>query len=317
MRVRAFIVCEHAVVSPDITPTGPDLADLLPSWQRHLRAERKSPETVDSYGTGVRQFLAWAERTGEPAALTRRVVNAFVADLLEGGVEAATARSRQLAVRRFSAWLAEEGEIGRDDLVGLRAPKLDTKVVDALTDDQLAALIKACAGKEIRERRDHAIVRFMAETGARAGEVVAMTVSGTDLNRGLATIVRGKGGKGRVVPFGPKTTAAIDSYLRARRTHILAGTDALWLGSRQGRGFTYDALHKTLADRAAQAGIEGFHPHKLRHTAATRWLAAGGSEGGLMAVAGWARRDMIDRYTRATASERAAEESRRLGLGDI
>ena len=69
------------------------------------------------------------------------------------------------------------------------------------------------------------------------------------------------------------------------------------------------------------AGIEGFHPHVLRHTAAQRWLSADGSadgsEGGLMAVAGWSRRDMLDRYTRATAAERAAEESRRLNLGEL
>ena len=62
----------------------------------------------------------------------------------------------------------------------------------------------------------------------------------------------------------------------------------------------------------------GFKPHVLRHTAAQRWLSAEGSEGGLMAVAGWSRRrDMLDRYTRATASERATEEARRLNLGDL
>jgi integrase/recombinase XerD len=55
----------------------------------------------------------------------------------------------------------------------------------------------------------------------------------------------------------------------------------------------------------------------MRHTAATRWLRAGGSEGGLMAVAGWSNRAMIDRYTGASAAERAAEEARGLGLGDL
>lgn len=61
----------------------------------------------------------------------------------------------------------------------------------------------------------------------------------------------------------------------------------------------------------------GFHPHVLRHTAASRWLAAGGTEGGLMAVAGWSRRDMIDRYTKATAEQRAADEARGLRLGEL
>lgn len=55
----------------------------------------------------------------------------------------------------------------------------------------------------------------------------------------------------------------------------------------------------------------------MRHTYATRWLRAGGSEGGLMAVAGWSTRAMIDRYTAASASERAAAEARNLALGNL
>jgi integrase len=69
--------------------------------------------------------------------------------------------------------------------------------------------------------------------------------------------------------------------------------------------------------RADQAGIAGFHPHRLRHTAAHRWLAAGGSEGGLMAVAGWTRPDMLMRYTKAQAAARAADEARKLNLGEL
>ena len=90
-------------------------------------------------------------------------------------------------------------------------PNLDTKVVETLTDEQLRLLIKACAGKELIDRRDEAIVRLMAETGLRAG----------------------------------------------------------------------------------------------------------GSEGGLMAVAGWSTRGMVDRYTGASAAERAAAEARGLGLGEL
>jgi len=168
----------------------------------------------------------------------------------------------------------------------------------------------------LRYRRDEAMLRFMLETGARAGEVVAIELSDLDLPGGTAIIRKGKGRKGRVVPFGPATAQALDRYLRLRRAHRLAASPALWLGDR-GKGFSYDALHKTLAERAAAAGIVGFHPHKMRHTAAHRWLAAGGSEGGLMAVAGWTRPDMLMRYTKAQASSRAAEEARGLNLGEL
>jgi len=297
-------------------PASLDLAALLPSWELALRAERKSPQTIKSYGDGVRAFLRWCGERGHSPALDRELVKGFVADVLDGGAEPSTARARQLGVRRFSAWLEEEGEIDTDPLLGLKAPKLDAKVTESLTEAELRKLIKACGGREFRDRRDEAIVRLMAETGMRAGEVTGLTVADVDLNRGLVTVRRGKGGKGRIAPFGDQTARAIDRYLRARRTHRLADTDALWLGDR-GKSLEYYGLHAALKYRAGLAGLTGFHPHLLRHTAAPRWLAAGGSEGGLMAVAGWSTRDMIDRYTKATASERAAAEARGLNLGEL
>jgi integrase len=239
-----------------------------------------------------------------------------VAGLLDSGAEAATARSRQLSVRRFSSWLAEEGETVRDELLGLKPPKLDVKIVPRLTDDQCRALVKACAGREFIDRRDEALIRFMLDTTARSGEVLAMSIADIDITPGLAVISRGEGGKGSPVPFGPQTGRALDRYLRVRRTHRLAELPAFWLGG-GGQRFGYHSLNVALRRRAHLAGIAGFHPHVLHHTAAQRWLSAEGSEGGLMAIAGWSRRDMIDRYTRATASERAAEEARRLGLGDL
>jgi site-specific recombinase XerC len=96
-----------------------DLAALLPSWELHLRAERKSPQTVKSYGDGVRRFLDWTAQVARRAALDRTSVHAFVAALLDAGAEPSTARARQLTLRRFSAWLVEEGETDSDPLLGL------------------------------------------------------------------------------------------------------------------------------------------------------------------------------------------------------
>ena len=293
-----------------------DLTLLADSWALSLRAARKSPATLNTYGTGVRMFLAWCERTGAAPVLDRPTVGAFLADLLDQGAEPATALTRQRALRRFSAWLAEEGETDRDEMLGMKAVKLDSKIVEPLTDDQLRALLRACSGRAFADRRDEAIVRLMIEAGVRAGEVVALAVADVDLRVLSAVVRRGKGGKGRVVPFGPQTGTAIDRYLRLRRTHRLAERLALWLGER-GHAFGYDGLHKALGRRARVAGIEDFHPHRLRHTAAHRWLAAGGSESGLMAVAGWERPEMLHRYSRAQASARAADEARRLNLGDL
>jgi integrase len=99
-------------------------------------------------------------------------------------------------------------------------------VVHALTDDELKRLIRACQGKSLVDRRDEAIVRLMLEAGLRAGEVVVLQVSDVDVSRGLVTITRDKGGKGRIAPFGPQTAQALDRYLRVRRSHRLADAGA-------------------------------------------------------------------------------------------
>lgn len=292
------------------------MLDNLESWELALRAERKSPQTIKSYGDGVRAFARWCATTGTPPEFTKVNVQQFLADLLDSGAEAGTADARLRGLRRFAVWLADEEILDTNPLAGIAPVKVDRKITAALSDEEIKLLIKACAGRAFIDKRDEAIVRFMCETGARAGEVVGLTRDDADLKRGLVAITRGKGGKGRVVPIGAQTGVAIDRYLRLRSLHPLAYTPELWLGG-QGKTFGYHALHKALGVRAEMAGIKKFHPHLMRHTAATRWLAAGGSEQGLMAVAGWANRAMLDRYTAASASQRAADEARGLALGDL
>ncbi len=113
----------------------------------------------------------------------------------------------------MSAWLVDEGEAPDDPLLGVKVPKLDTAVVEPLTDGQLRSLLKACAGPDMRDRRDEAILRLMLETGIRAGEVVSLAVDDVDLAAGTAVVRRGKGGKERIVPFGPQAARAVDRYL--------------------------------------------------------------------------------------------------------
>lgn len=292
-----------------------EIEPLLPSWVLTMKAERKSPGTIKSYTAGVRRFLSWCEETGTDPVLDKPTVTAFVADSLDH-CEATTAGNRLLAVKRFSAWAAEEGEQPEDRIAGIRQPKLDAKAIVPLTDEQLRALLATCRSKSFGDRRDEAILRFMIETTARANEVVCLQVEDVDLMNGTALIRRGKGGKGRVVPFGPRTAMALDRYRRVRLQHKLADTPAWWLGVRS-REFGYSALYLTLTNRAKEAGILRFKPHLLRHTSAHRWLAAGGSDSGLMAVAGWQQPQMLQRYTRARASERAAVEARGLNLGEL
>jgi site-specific recombinase XerD len=299
-------------------PSTSNLFSLLPSWKLAMLAQRRSPATIDSYLRGVRLFREWCEANGHEPALDRRLVTEWVVALLAGGAEPATARIRQQAVRRFSAWLADPdqgGELNADPLLGLKAPKLDTKTINGLDDDQIRLLLKACQTKDFLGRRDEAALRLLAETGLRARELLGLTTTDVDLEHGLVTVM-GKGRKQRTVAIGPQTGAVLDRYLRSRRVHRLAASPAFFLGGGD-QGFGYHGLRVALLARAEVAGIRGFHIHRLRHSFASRWLAGGGSEGGLMSAAGWSTRDMVDRYSKDTASGRSQAEARRLQLGDL
>jgi integrase len=295
----------------------------IADWQTALRAENKAPGTIAIYADGATHYLRWCA-DGHHLPMSRAALNSWIAGLLDTGAAPGTARIRQLAVRRFASWLTAGGEIHADPFPGVKAPRVEPPLVEPLTDDELRALIRTCAVRDadlpVREalhhRRDEAIIRLMLETAIRSGEVVDLHLDDVDLIGRLITIRRGKGGRRRVIPIGQATTEALLVYLDERERHPLAHAPDLWLGHR-GKRFGREGLTRSLRRRAQRAGVPGFRPHRLRHTAAHRWLAAGGSESGLMAIAGWTRTDMLVRYTRARASERAADEARRLNLGDL
>ena len=84
-----------------------------------------------------------------PPRWTAHLVRGWVTDLLAGGAAPATARTRQMALKRFSAWLVDEDELDADPLRDLAPPKLDTTVIERLTDDECAGLIEGVPGQVV------------------------------------------------------------------------------------------------------------------------------------------------------------------------
>jgi integrase len=78
---------------------------------------------------------------------------------------------------------------------------------------------------------------------------------------------------------------------------------------------TDTGIFQMVKRRGREAGLE-LHPHLFRHTAAHRWMAAGGSESDLMAISGWRSRQMLQRYGASAAQERAIAAHKRMALGD-
>ncbi|OSC24610.1 hypothetical protein B8W69_20920 [Mycobacterium vulneris] len=290
-----------------------DLRELLASWQIVLRAQRKSPQTLRSYRLGVEAFLDYCRQQDIPPELTKAAVTGWLASLASS--EAATVRLRLTAVKLFARWLATEEGFDPDPILSLKPPKLDDRSVPDLSEDEVRKLIKVCEGTEIRDRRDKAMLVLLAETGVRAAELLALDISDVDVELCTLHVVRGKGGRGRRVRFSPGCAAVLDSYCRTRRrAGQPADSGPLWVSAR-GKRLSYTGLVSTLKSRATQAKVNNFHVHRLRHTAAVRWLKNGGTETGLMAHAGWTDNTMVGRYAKAAVEQRAAAEFDRLNLG--
>jgi integrase/recombinase XerD len=289
-----------------------DLSSLLASWLRELRGQRKSEHTWRSYQAAVQSFLAFCAEHDVPAGLTKTNVIGWLG--AQGANQTSTVRLRLTAVKLFARWLAEAEGFDPDPILAVKAPKMDQPSVPDLSENELRRLLKACDGAELRDKRDKAMLVLLAETGLRAAELLALDVTDVDLDGCVAHVRRGKGGKGRRVRFSVSAAAILDRYVRARHravSHPAQGP--LWISNR-GR-LTYTGMASTLKSRAKDAGVTGFHVHRLRHSAAVRWLRSGGSEAGLLAHAGWTSNTMISRYVKAASEQLAGEEFDRLDLG--
>lgn len=291
------------------------LEDLEKSFLRHLKAEGRSPATLRLYGQSVRFFARWLESRGRAATvdeLNRAAIREWLADLSER-VEPGTVKTRYRGLYRFCVWCVDEDEIAEHPMAKMSSPSLKAKPVPVLSDDELAALMKACAGKDFGARRDEAMTRVLLDCGIRISELCGLRVADLDLDQGTA-IVRGKGNKVRAIYFSARTVRALDRYLRARGQHRWAHLDALFLTQRG--PLSPDGARERISILGARAGIEHLHPHRFRHTFAHDFLMAGGQERDLKRLAGWSSDVMLERYGASAADARAKAAAQRLRRGD-
>lgn len=264
-----------------------------------LHAERGLADaTVAAYRRDLRQYLRFLD--GAEPDPDR--VSAFVASLHDRGLAASTIARKIAAVRGLHRFLLAEGYRGEDPTVLVETPRRSASLPKALTVDEVLRLLDAPDAATPAGRRDRALLEFLYATGARVAEAVALDQLDLDLDGGTA-LLRGKGGKQRIVPVGRPALEAITAYLPDRLALRRPGRDdgAVFLNLRGGR-LTRQGVWEIVRrhGRRAGLGIGRLSPHVLRHSAATHMVEGGADLRTVQEMLGHASISTTQVYTRVS-----------------
>jgi alanine dehydrogenase len=300
---------------------GPPLPDALRVHLDHLVVERgRAVSTVTAYRRDLTRYLDHLVSRGRsvPGDVTARDVADFVVGLRTAAPPLSPASTAR-ALAAVRGWHRHWGAAGwADDVAaGVRGPRPPDRLPRALTVDEVDRLLGAPADDTPAGLRDRALMETLYGTGARVSEVVALDVA--DVRPVLAdaaagrvgeppfVLVRGKGGKERLVPLGRRARAALDAYL-VRARPVLAERrrgsppprEPLLLnarGQRLSRQSAFAAL--TAAARRAELPSPA-SPHVLRHSFATHLVEGGADVRVVQELLGHASLATTQVYTRIT-----------------
>ena len=253
-----------------------------------LASERgAAANTLAAYRRDLEDYLAFlaAEGSVAPDAAKPAAISGFLASLNERGLKPSSAARRLSAVRQFHKFLYVEGHAASDPTAAATGPKRGRplpKVLSVGDVDRLLARARTAADEaepgspaQARALRMRCLVELLYATGLRVSELVSLPASAAR-RRERFLIVRGKGGKERLVPL---TEAARD----AARAHLAAsekrGGGSTWLFPADGEAghLTRQAFARDLKVLAGAAGLRAdkMSPHVLRHAFASHLLQNG------------------------------------------
>ena len=273
-------------MAPDDEALPPALAAVISDYLDHLAVERgTSANTLDSYARDLRRYGAYLASTGVVglAMVGEEQVNGFLAALRDGDGQhrplAPSSAARALVVARgLHRFAFREGLVRADAAADVHPPRPPKRLPKALGLDEVLRLLEVfSADGGPRCLRDRALLELLYSTGARISEAVGLDRDDVDAPA-RTVLLRGKGGKQRLVPVGRPALAALDAYLVRGRPTLAQrgrGIPAVFLNARGAR-LSRQSAWAVLREAAARSQIPAaVSPHTLRHSFATHLLEGG------------------------------------------
>jgi len=253
-----------------------DGARHVETFLEMMAAERgAAANTIASYRSDLADlgaFLAARAKAIHEGGLDD--LRAYLAEQRRRGMAARSAARRLSALRQFHRFLLAEGLRADDPTLALDSPRLGRPLPKFLSEEEVSSILDAARRREgVAGMRAVALMELLYATGLRVSELVGLPASAWARGRS-AMIVRGKGGKERMVPLGEPARDALAAWIAVREPRA-----SRWLFPGTGRGghLTRSGFARMLADMAAEAGISAARvsPHVLRHSFASHLLAHG------------------------------------------
>ena len=243
-----------------------------------LENEKKvSINTLQSYKRDLKQFEKYMleEEREDYSELTEEGIKTYLAHMQEIGKKPSTISRGLASIRSFYQYEVKNKVVEKDPTEGIQSPKIEKRVPNVLTSNEVALLLEQPKNVNLKGIRDKAMLEFAYATGMRVTEIISLNVEDINLETGYATCRNGK--KERTVPIGNMSLKALKDYiLNARKIMIKDEKQNALFVNVNGKRLTRQGFWKIIKYYKEQAHIDkDITPHVLRHSFATHLLQNG------------------------------------------
>ena len=254
------------------------MQETIGKFIEYLEKEKNSSiNTIVSYKRDLNKFALFLEKQGvfDVSKITATNLTSYVLFLEKKGLAASTISRSIASIKAFYDYLFHEGKIEKDISRVLKAPKIEKKIPEILTVEEVNLLLNQPEEKNQKGIRDKAMLELLYATGMRVSELLHLKVG--DLNLSMGYVVCHEGHKERVVPFGKEAKKALERYVNEARDSMLGEENQEFLFVNCSKsGMSRQGFWKLLKVYASRAGIEKeITPHTLRHSFAAHLVENG------------------------------------------
>ncbi|MBI5587179.1 MAG: site-specific tyrosine recombinase XerD [Deltaproteobacteria bacterium] len=279
-------------------------SQIIREFLDHIIVERGlAKNTALSYGRDLSKFSVWLTGRGiDLLSATSKDITGFLKDEREAGLAVRSYTRGLIALRGLYKYLLKRGRITASPCTDVDIPRMQRRLPEFLTFEEVEKLLGAPKSEHIRGLRDKAMLETLYATGLRVSELVSLRLNDINLQGGYLTAF-GKGSKERLVPLGESAMVWLKRYMEEARPSLLKGKHNKFLFvTGRGSGMTRQNFWVIVKTNALRAGVDKkkIKPHIIRHSFATHLLEGGADLRMVQAMLGHADISSTQIYTHIT-----------------